>query len=99
MEDLWPAATFQRNLQGIETELRVKAVGELLAEHIPGEQIHDRHQIEESLLQREVGDVSRPDLVHCRDRADSTRHGKRSEGSPGTVVRVFGRSPVNPCGA
>lgn len=78
MEDLWPAATFQRNLQGVQSELRVKAVPlrgsqglrELPAEHVPGEEIHDRHQVEESLLQRDVGDVSRPDLVNRRDRAD-----------------------------
>jgi hypothetical protein len=63
-------ATLQRHLQSLETELRVKAVGELPAEHVPGQQIHDHHQVEESLLQRVVGDVSRPDLVHCRDRAD-----------------------------
>ena len=48
-------------LQSLETELRVKAVGELPAEHVPGQQIHDHHQVEESLLQRVVGDVSRPD--------------------------------------
>ena len=70
VEDLWLTATSQRHLQGVQAELRVKAVGELPAEHVPGEQIHDRHQVEESLLQRDVGDVSRPDLVHCRDRAD-----------------------------
>ena len=65
MEDLWLAAALQRHLQGIQTELRVKAVGELpaVAEgfsegvDIPGVEIHDRHQVEESVLQRDVGDV------------------------------------------
>ncbi|WP_255440008.1 hypothetical protein [Synechococcus sp. PROS-9-1] len=39
MEDLWLAACLQRHLQGIDAELRVKAVRELPAEHVPGEQI------------------------------------------------------------
>jgi hypothetical protein len=42
---------------GLKTELLVKAVGELPAEDIPGVEIHDRHQVEESLLQWDVGDV------------------------------------------
>ena len=75
MEDLWLATTCQCKLQGIETELRVKAVPlrgsqglrELPAEHVSGEQIHDRHQVEESFLQRDVGDIGRPDLVRCPD--------------------------------
>ena len=67
MEDLWLAITCQRHLQGIDTELRVKAVGELPAEHVSGEQFHDRQQVQESLLQRDVGDIGRPDLIRCRD--------------------------------
>jgi hypothetical protein len=65
VEDFGPAATFQCQFQGIKTELRVKAVEELpaVAEgfsegvDIPGVEIHDRHQVEESVLQRDVGDV------------------------------------------
>jgi len=70
VEDLWPAATSQRHLQSIETELRVKAVGELPAENVSGEQIHDRHQVEEPFLQRDVGDVCGPDLIHSRDQPE-----------------------------
>jgi len=55
VEDLWPADTFQCHLQGIETELGFKAVGELPAEHVSGQQIHDCYQVEEALLQRDVG--------------------------------------------
>ena len=58
MEDRWLATSCQCHLQGCETELRVKAVRELPAEHVSGEQIHDRHQVEKSLLQRS----SRPAL-------------------------------------
>jgi hypothetical protein len=76
VEDLWLAITCQRHLQGIETELRVKAVGELPAEHVSAEQIHDRHQVEKSLLQRDVGDVGRPDLIHSRDQPEVHQTGK-----------------------
>ena len=76
MEDLWLSATRQCHLQGIQKELRVKAVGELPAEHVSGEQIHGRHQLEESLLQRDVGDIGGPDLIHSRDRADIHKAGK-----------------------
>lgn len=67
VEDLWLAITFQRHLQGIQTELRDKAVRELSAEHVPGEENHDRHQVEEALLERDGGAVGRPGPVHCLD--------------------------------
>ena len=76
VEDLWPAATFKCHLQGIETELRVKAVGELPAKDIPGVEIHDRHQVEESLLQWDVGDIGGPGLIHRRDLAEIHQAGK-----------------------
>ncbi len=51
LTSLYPAPAFiRRHLKGIQTEFRVKAVGELPAEHVPGEQIHDRHQLEKSFL-------------------------------------------------
>ena len=65
----------QCHLQGIETELRV-AVGFSEGLDISGEQIHDRHQVEESLLQRDGGDIGGPDLIHSRDRADIHKAGK-----------------------
>jgi len=53
-----------------------------------GMEIHDRHQVEKSLLQWDVGDVSCPHLIHRRDLpVRSTRQGNRSDGFPGTVVR------------
>ena len=76
MEDFGPGATFQCHFQGIKTELRVKAVRLLPAEDIPGVEIHDRHQVEESLLQRDVGDVCGPDLIHRRDTAEIHQAGK-----------------------
>ena len=84
VEDLWPATTFQLHLHDIKTVLRVKAVRELPAVavgfskevHVPGEQIHDRHQLEKAFLQRDVGDVGGPDLIHRRDLAEIHQAGK-----------------------
>ena len=75
MKDLWFTASSLRHLQGNEAELRVKAAGKLSAVgaafsagvHVPEQHTHDRHQLEESFLQRDVGDISGTDLVHCRD--------------------------------
>lgn len=67
MKDLWVATTFQCHLQGIETELRVKAVHVLPAELVSGEQIHDRPQVKESFPQQDDNDIGRPALVRCPD--------------------------------
>ena len=100
MEDLWFAIPCQRHLQGIGTELLVKAVRGLPAEDISGEQINDRHQVEESLLQRDVGDIGGLDLIHCRDRADIHKAGETARMDLlGLWFGASGRSPVNPCGA
>jgi hypothetical protein len=34
------------------------------------EVIHDRHQVEETLLERDVGDIGGPGLIHYRDHAE-----------------------------
>ena len=78
VEDLWPAASSQR----LQVELRVKAVGELPAEHVSLDQIHDRHQVEESLLLRDVGDVGGTDLAHSRDGVDIHQARKVRAGIP-----------------
>jgi hypothetical protein len=70
VEDLWLAITCPRHLQSIEAELCVKAVRELPAEHVSGEQNHDCHQVVKSLLQRDVGDVGGPDLFNSRDQPE-----------------------------
>ena len=49
VENLWLATAFQRQFQSLQTELRAKAVGELPDEHVPGEEIHDRRQVEGAL--------------------------------------------------
>jgi hypothetical protein len=45
----------------------MKAVRELAAERVSGEQIKDDYQVEDSLLSRYVGNVGRPRLIHCCD--------------------------------
>jgi len=57
VEDLRLTARCQRPIQGLEAELRVKAVGEPPAEHIPGEELHGRHQVKEAFLEGDGGDV------------------------------------------
>jgi len=67
VEDLRSPATAEGHLQSLQAKLCVKAVGQLPAENMPGVEIHDRHQVQESFLQWDVGDVGGPDLVRCRD--------------------------------
>lgn len=73
----------------LQTDVHVKAVQELSAEHVPLEKIYDRHEVKEAFLQSEICDSGGPILIHSRDRADFFRIGKRSDGSPRTVVRGF----------
>ncbi len=71
-----PAATAEGHLQSLQTELRVEAVRQLPAEHMPGVEIHDRRQVKESLLQRDVGDVGGPGLIHSRVHPEIDQAGK-----------------------
>jgi len=76
MEDLRLSPTFQRHLQCLETELCVQAVRELPAEDVSREQINDCRQVEKSLLQRDIGDVGRPDLIHTREQPEIHQAGE-----------------------
>ena len=76
MEDLRPAATTEGHLQGPQAELRVKAVGEFPAQYMLGMEIHDRHQVQVSLLQWDGGDVGGPHLIHRRDLPEVHQAGK-----------------------
>jgi hypothetical protein len=46
MGDLWITVISQSHLRNLKAELRDKAVGELPAEKVLGEEIHERHQVE-----------------------------------------------------
>jgi len=76
VEDRWLSAASQRHLKGIQTELRVKAVREVPAKGVPGEEFNDPHQVEEPLLQRDVDDIRGPDLSHSRDCVEIHQAGK-----------------------
>lgn len=62
MEDLRSKAAAESDIQSHQAKLRVKAVEQLPAENMPGVEIHDRHQVLESFLQWDVGDVGGPHL-------------------------------------
>jgi hypothetical protein len=44
--------------------LRIQAVGKLPAENVSGEEVNDRHHIQESFPQRDIGDIRRLDLIN-----------------------------------
>jgi hypothetical protein len=48
----------------------VETICEHPAELISGKNIHNRHQVEEFLLQADIGDFGRPRLILCRYGAD-----------------------------
>jgi hypothetical protein len=50
VEDLGLSAVPQHHLQSIQTKLRGKAIEELPAEYVSGEEIDDRHQVQEAFL-------------------------------------------------
>jgi len=56
VDDLWLAHIFQCLLHSIQKEVPAKAFRQLSAEHVSGEQVHNRHQVEEFLLPRGIGD-------------------------------------------
>jgi hypothetical protein len=62
--------------QSLQAELHVKAVGELPAEHAPGEQIHNSHQVLEALPQWDADDACRPDLIGSCDGPGINQAGK-----------------------
>jgi len=48
LKDLGPAATRPGHFQRLHAELRIQAVGKLLAENVSGEEVNDRNQIQEA---------------------------------------------------
>ena len=92
MDDFWLALTCQRHLQILQAGLRGKAVplrgsqglqelsavGEAFSEgvQVPGEEIHDCHQVQGPFPQGDVGDSSGPHLIHPGDLLDVHQAGK-----------------------
>src|ERR671912_1766075 len=63
IEDLRPAEPPQRLLQGLDAKVGVQCVRNSPSQHRPRVPIHDRHQVDEALGQRDVGHVAAPHLV------------------------------------
>ncbi len=76
VEDLRVGATAEAHFQSLQAELRVKAVGLLPAEHMPGVEIHNRHQVQEAFMQSDVGDVGGAHLIQRRDLLEIHQAGK-----------------------
>jgi len=51
LEDLWLSASFQSHHQSLQTGRHVKPNGEFSRQNVPGIEIHNRHRVEEPLLQ------------------------------------------------
>ena len=77
VEDLGGAIEGERLLQGRHAEVGRHGVGESPAEHLARVPVHDRHQVEETLLEGNVGDVGAPDVIGVID------------GEPSQPVGVF----------
>ena len=67
IEDFWPCSR-QRRIEGFDTEVSCQRVGEPPGKDVAAVEIHDRRQIEEAMLQRDVSDVACPDLIGLRNR-------------------------------
>src|SRR3990172_150048 len=69
VEDLGPAMTRDRLLDGGEAERAVQTVRHAPAERPPARPVHHDGQVHEAAGHGDVGDVHGPDLVRPRDRA------------------------------
>jgi len=58
-----PQGAFQR----IQAEKSVEGIAQFPRQNETAEPIHDRHQIQETLIQRDVGNVRTPDLIGSLD--------------------------------
>ena len=68
VEDLRNAVAFQRLRQRRQAELGVHRVGQPPRQHPPAGPVHDRHQVQEPALHRDVGDVRAPHLIRSLNR-------------------------------
>src|SRR5208337_4562834 len=67
VEDLRLAEASERLLQRLDAEAGVERVGQAPRQHPARVPVHDRHQVREARLHRDVGDVGRPDLIDPAD--------------------------------
>jgi len=67
VEDPGPAK-IQGFLQRLQAEARVQGVGQFPGQDVAAVPVHDRHQVQETAAEADVGDVRAPDLVRGNDR-------------------------------
>ncbi len=60
-------AESQGFLQRFQAETRVQGVGQLPGQDVAAVPVHDRHQVEETVTEADVGDVRSPNLVRGND--------------------------------
>ena len=73
-------------------EACVQRVRQLPGQNIPARPVHDRHQVKEATVHRDVGDVGAPDLVRPLDRQAP----QQIRVNPVLGVRIAGaRRPIN----
>ena len=63
VEDLRLAVFGQRLSQGLDAEGGIHGVRQPPSENMARRPVHDRHQVQEPALNRDVGDVGAPDLI------------------------------------
>jgi hypothetical protein len=76
VEDLRSVPPTKGRLQGIQADLRVKAVEEFPAEHPPWLQIHNRDQVKEAFREWDGGDIDCLYLIHSSIQAEIRQTGK-----------------------
>ncbi len=67
VEDLRRAVAIQGLLKRLDTEACVQRVRQPPGQDVPACPVHDRHQIQEAALHRDIGDVGAPDVVRPLD--------------------------------
>jgi len=67
IHDLWRAVFGDCLLQSLDAKVGMHRIAEPPAQHLPGCPVHNRHQIQEAILDWHEGDVGAPDLVGAVD--------------------------------
>ncbi len=68
VEYLRPAVSTQGLVERVCTEARVQRVRQPPGQDVPARPVHDRHEVKEATLHRDVGDIGAPDMVRPLDR-------------------------------
>ena len=92
IEDLRCAVARQGLLQCVRAEARVQRVRQPPGQDKAARPVHDRHQVEEAALHRDIGDVGAPDVIRPLDRQAA----QQIRVNPVLGVRIAGpRRPID----